>query len=108
VHEEDVKAIGIATAPSGKKGGAGQPDWGEIFALLLAHTSMGYEEIKERTIPVIESILSRIGKHIEIKVGLPGMLSGKAIDATPVVPKTDGKPPKLSEFISFANAFNKN
>jgi len=32
---------------------------------------MSYEEICRRTIPQIEAILSRLGKHISLKIGVP-------------------------------------
>lgn len=31
---------------------------------------MGYEEIAERTIPQIEALLARLGKHIGLKAGV--------------------------------------
>jgi len=37
----------------------------------LAHTGLSYEEIGERTIPQVESILVRIGRHICLKAGVP-------------------------------------
>jgi hypothetical protein len=37
----------------------------------LAHTGLSYEEIGERTVPQVESILARIGRHICLKAGVP-------------------------------------
>jgi len=37
----------------------------------LAHTGLSYEEIGERTVPQVESILVRIGRHICLKAGVP-------------------------------------
>lgn len=47
------------------------PDWGEVFTCLLCHTNMRYEEIPRRTIPQIEAILGRLGKHMSLKLGIP-------------------------------------
>lgn len=92
-------------APADKKGGAEtpKPDWAEIYSDLLCHTSLSYEEIGKRTIPQIDAIRSKLGKNIAIKIGTPGLFGG-ALDATP--PSPTGKPPKLSQFMAFANAFN--
>ena len=52
-------------------------DWGEVYTELLCQTSMGYDEIGERTIPQITAILKSKGKFIS-----PGLLgfSGGAIE----------------------------
>ena len=93
-------------APADKKDGAetSKPDWSEIYTDIICHTSMHYEEIAERTIPQIEAIRSKLGKNISLKIGMPGLFGG-ALDNPAPSPTTD-KPPKLSEFMSFANAFN--
>lgn len=93
-------------APSNKKDGAEnqKPDWAEIYADLLCHTSLSYEEIGNRTIPQIDAIRSRLGKHVALKIGIPGIFGG-ALDNPPPSPTPD-RPPKLSEFMAFANAFN--
>lgn len=46
-------------------------DWGEAFTTLLCHTNLSYEEICRRTIPQLEAILSRLNKHISLKLGVP-------------------------------------
>lgn len=46
-------------------------DWGEVFTILLAHTGLSYEEIGDRTVPQVEAILGRIGKHICLRAGVP-------------------------------------
>ena len=56
------------------------------------------------TIPQIEAIRGKLGKNIAIKIGMPGLFGG-SLEATPT-PSPTGKPPKLSEFMNFANAFN--
>ena len=55
--------------PSGEK--PVKTDWGEAFTELLCHTSMSYEDICRRTIPQIETILSKMGKHISLRLGIP-------------------------------------
>jgi len=32
---------------------------------------MGYEEIAERTIPQVEAVMARLGRHICLKIGVP-------------------------------------
>lgn len=85
---------------------ADEPDWGEIFTTLLCHTSLTYDEILSRTIPQIETVLDRLDKHIEIRVGMPGMFGG-TVETSSAPSKLADKPPKLSEFMSFANDFAK-
>ena len=80
------------------------PDWAEIYTDLLCHTNLSYEEIGSRTIPQIDAIRNRLGKNIAIKIGIPGIFGG-ALDTVPSS-HTPDKPPKLSEFMAFANAFD--
>lgn len=80
------------------------PNWGKIYARLLYHTGMGYEEIAERTIPQIMAILDEAGENISLKIGIPGIFGG-ALDTTSS-PTPPDKPPKLSEFMAFASAFD--
>lgn len=64
---------------------------------------MRYEEIENRTMPQIEAVLSHLGKHISLKVGMPNIFGGGG-DVDTSEPPTD-KPPKLSEIMSFCNEF---
>lgn len=89
-------------APSDKKDGAEKPNWGKIYARLLYHTGMGYEEIERRTIPQIIALLDEAGENIAIKIGMPSIFGG-ALDKPSHPPD---KPPKLSEFMAFASAFD--
>jgi len=96
------------TASSDGKDGAEKPsppNWGKIYARLLFHTGMGYEEVAKRTIPQIMAILAESDENIAIKMGMSGGIFGGALDNPTPSPST-GKPPKLSEFINFASAFN--
>lgn len=98
-------------APPPQKDGAGPedkpppPDWAEIYTDLLCHTSENSSTIPNMTIPQIDAIRARLGKHIPISMGIPGLFGGSVeTEAPPSNPS--GKPPKLSEFMNFANAFN--
>lgn len=75
----------------------------------MSHTSMHYEEICTRTIPQIEAILGRMGKHISLKLGVPWN-TGTAVATTTVttnqIGNEQGKAPKLSELASFCGVFN--
>jgi len=84
-----------------------EPDWGEVFTELLCHTSLDYEGICERTIPQIVTIHKNLGKHIEIKIGFPGLFGFGMTDASTTPVGLADKPPKLSEIIGFAERFNK-
>lgn len=79
------------------------PDWAEVFADLLYHTGCGYSELLRRTIPQLDAIRSKAGKNISLKIGMPGLFGG-TLDKT--IQEHDGKPPKLSEFMAFASAFD--
>ena len=81
------------------------PDWGKIYARLLYHTGMRYDEIADRTIPQIMAILDEAGENIGLKIGIPGIFGG-ALDTIPSSPTPPDKPPKLSEFMAFASAFD--
>lgn len=48
-----------------------ESDWGEVFTMLICHTNMSYEEIPKRTIPQLEAIYQRLGKHMSLRLGLP-------------------------------------
>jgi hypothetical protein len=96
-------------APSQKDGAGPEdkphpPDWAKVFTDLLCHTSVGIFDIPNMTIPQIDAIRSRLGENIALKIGIPGLFGG-AFD-TPTPPSPTGKPPKLSEFMNLANAFN--
>jgi len=59
----------------------------------------------EMSIPVIQAYRDSLGDNIAIKIGMPGIFGGSL--GTSTAPSTDtGKPPKLSQFMNFANAFN--
>lgn len=59
------------------------------------------------TIPQINAIRIRIGKHIPINIGFPGLFAGtEETNNPPTPPPRPDKPPKLSEFMNFANMFN--
>jgi hypothetical protein len=95
-------------APSQKDGASSEkptpPDWAEIYADLLYHTSENSQTIPYMTIPQIDAIRARLGKHVPISMGIPGLFGGVLDDSAPS-PRPD-KPPKLSEFMNFANMFN--
>lgn len=55
------------------------PNWGKIYARVLYHTGMCYEEIGRRTIPQIMAILDGAEENISLKMGLPNIFSGSNI-----------------------------
>lgn len=99
-------------APPSKKDGAGPedkpppPDWAEIYTDLLCHTSISPFDIPNLTIPQISAIRVRIGKHAQISMSIPGLFGGEIADVNATPPPRPDKPPKLSEFMNFANMFN--
>lgn len=56
-------------------------DWGEVYTELLCQTSLGYDEIGERTIPQIAAILKSKGKFIAS--GLLGLTGGEGEEPEP-------------------------
>jgi len=93
-----------------------ESDWGERYTELLCHTSMDYGAIGERSIAQLNAIFARLPKHIEIKIGIPGMYGGAVNNGdseesnssgggTTKGKKSTGKPPKLSEIMSFCGGF---
>ena len=56
-------------------------DWGEVYTELLCQTSLGYDEIGERTIPQIAAILKSKGKYIAS--GLLGLTGGESEESEP-------------------------
>jgi hypothetical protein len=107
--KESDKNIGL-TLPSSDNNGEGsnekpeEPDWAEIFSDLINHTSLGHFEILELTIPQIEAYRGKLGKNIAIKIGIPNTF--ESTEPPPPPSQNNGKPPKLSQFMAFANAFN--
>jgi hypothetical protein len=63
---------------------------------------MHYDEIAERTIPQVEAILGKLGKHIGLRLGVP-FGSGEVVSSEPINKK--GKAPKLSELAAFCGEF---
>lgn len=51
-------------------------DWAKIYARLLYHTGMHYEEIGRRTLPQINALLEEAGENISIKIGMPNIFGG--------------------------------
>lgn len=82
------------------------PDWGQIYSRVLYHTGMAYEEISRRTIPQIMAILDGAEENIAIKIGMPSVLGSPALSPTTSGELKTNEPPKLSQFMNFANAFN--
>lgn len=87
-----------------------ETDWADIYTTLLTHTSMSYEDIGKRSIPQLEAIMARLGKHISLKIGIPFGTGGH----TPVSKdgygdtKTLNKPgetPCIDDIMLFCNSF---
>lgn len=79
-----------------------EPNWADVFATFLSHTSMSYDEITERTIPQLEAIMAELGKHINLKRGITWE-TGIVSSSQPKGKK--GKAPKLSELAAFCGNF---
>ena len=98
-------------SPSDGKGGADSSekpppvDWGKVFTEIVCHTSIGYFDIPEMTIPQIEATRNELGPNISLKIGGQNLFGGSLEAPTPSENNT-GKPPKLSQFMDLANAFN--
>lgn len=67
---------------------------------------MTYEEIARRTIPQIMAILDGAEENISIKMGLPNIFGSSTLSPTVNNEAKVDSPPKLSQFMNFANAFN--
>ena len=70
-------------------------DWAEAFTTLMAHCSTQPSEFPDLTIPFIEAVLSRLGKHIELKMGVSWGFSM----APSETPSGAGKKGKSSEVV---------
>ena len=80
------------------------PNWGKVYAQLMRQYHMDYDSIMKRTIPQILALNMELPEQLAIdRMTIPGIFGG-ALDNPP--PSPTGKPPKLSEFMAFANAFN--
>lgn len=93
-------------APSDKTDGAETPktNWAKVFSEFACHTNITRAELFDMPLPIIQAYLRELPENIALKIGMPGLLGG-TLDNPPLSP-TAGKAPKLSEFMSFANAFN--
>jgi hypothetical protein len=69
---------------------------GGCFHSLISHTSMSFFEIENMTMPQIESVLSRINKHIGIKIGIP--IKDESID----IPEEEHS---VDDALAFISAF---
>ena len=79
-----------------------QPDWGKVYCRVLYHTSLGYEEIEERTIPQIMAILEGAGENISIHMGLP-FSSGFTAEE---VPQEVSNETRLAQIDQYMKMFN--
>ena len=63
--------IGLTLLPPGEKKdkeeGEDGLDWGEVYTELIAHTSLNYDQIGERTIPQIRAIRINLPKQVASK-----------------------------------------
>ena len=109
--QKDCAPVGLnwASSEQSEEAENKDPDWGEIFTTIVSHTSITYEEILRRTIPQIEAVLDKLDRHIEIKIGMPAMgVGGASVERTESVPHgLADKAPKISDFMMFANEFNR-
>ncbi len=71
---------------------------------MLCHTSIGYEEVCERSIPQIEAVMGKLGKHVSLRVGIPWE-TGDGGETAPPVRNDKSKAPKLSELAAFCGGF---
>lgn len=99
---KNYRFIGLKVASAEDE--AKEPDWAEAFTTLMAHCSTQPSEFQDLTIPFIEAVLSRLGKHIELKMGVSWGFS-MAPSETPSGAGKKGKAPKLSELAAFCNSF---
>jgi|LSQX01.1.fsa_nt_gb hypothetical protein len=80
------------------------PDWGKVYAQLMRQYHMDYDSIKERTLPQIRALSKELPEQLALdRLTLPNIFGGVP-SATPN--KKPDKPPKLSEFMAFASAFD--
>lgn len=95
-------------APSDDKGGAEKPpptNWAKVYARILYHTGMHYEEISRRTLPQINALLEEAGENISIKIGMPNIFGGAPSSSVSPLPPNDNTPPKVSQFAALAGLF---
>lgn len=83
---------------------SGEADWEEAYTTLLAHTSLSYEEIGNRTIPQIEAIMTHLGKHISLKIGVPGGFAG-GTPSSVAEPKGTGHASTRDDLMEIARQF---
>lgn len=98
--------IGLNAAQSEDKK---ETDWAEIYTTLLCHTNMRYKEIGERTILQLNAILTRLPKHLEIRIGIPGLFgfgSENSVGSGNSDQNNNDRAPKLSEIAAFCGTFN--
>lgn len=67
-----------------------------MWTVLAVHASIPPHSVGDMTIPQIEAVMRRLGKHISLKLGIP-------LGEPEKIPDT---PPKLSQIQAFCNAFN--
>ncbi len=96
LREEVAGHFGVTLLPPGEE--REPPDWGEVFTTIICHTNMTYEEIPRRTIPQLEAILQRLGRHISLKLGIPYK------EDTPQVDRSVGT--TVAERMAFAAMFD--
>lgn len=64
---------------------------------------MSYEEIVKRTIPQLEVILARLGRHISLKIGVSAGMSGGGETMESI---DDGSPRYIEDTANFVSLFS--
>lgn len=96
-------------SPDDKDNGEGDKappiDWGEVYARLL-DIGLRYDEIQERSFKQILVLLGEWAEITSLKISMPNIFGGSLHSPTNNENQNTDSPPKLSQFMSFANAFN--
>jgi len=83
------------------------PNWGRVYAQLMHHYHMAYDAIGKLTLPQIRILSRELPEQLRLgQMFMPNIFGFNGTQDVPVDKKKPGKPPKLSEFMAFASAFD--
>lgn len=82
------------------------PNWGRVYAQLMHHYHMAYDAIGKLTLPQIRILSKELPEQLALGQMMVPNIFGGGIPKVLTEYKKPDKPPKLSEFMAFANAFD--
>ena len=87
--------------PGEKKEEKPETDWGEVYTFFLTNTNTTIENIPKLTYPQLKIVMSKAGKYISPKFGIPSVgISGSSGQQTANSPESERTIEETARFVS--------